>query len=187
MKDIPIENLRKRIIFVAFGIVASFFGIIPLGMVYHMFTSFSTADPVLPYFLFNSIRIAIMVLFLYIALVRVKPSLVPCNGKYRKLVMLGIFVIVILTVALPSGYVIPQLEQGACITKSGTYDKDGKFGGSSSQGINTESECIDSCIFSGKFNTREDKFCEFKGMFGKTHWVQTPDDFNVPIFGEMTK
>ncbi len=187
MKTRRLENLRKRIILVILGIVASYFGIIPLGMFYHMFTSFSTPDPVFSYFFFNGARIGIMVLFLYFALVRVKPSLVPQQEKYRKLVLLTIFVIVALAVCLPSGYVIPQLEQGGCITKSGNYNDDGNFGGSSSQGITTESECIDNCVFSGKFNTREEKFCEFKGVFGKTQWVQTPADFETPVFGEIVK
>ncbi|QLH06613.1 hypothetical protein C5F50_05660 [Nitrosopumilus ureiphilus] len=92
-----------------------------------------------------------------------------------------------LTVLLPSGYVVPQLEQGACITKSGSYNDEGNFRGSSSQEMSNELNCVESCIFSGKFNTREDKFCEFKGMFGKTYWLKTPDDFDTPVFGEIIK
>ena len=187
MKTRYLENLRKRTILVILGIVASYFGIIPLGILYRMLIPSSLPDPVSSYFFFNSIRIGIMVLFLYLALAHTKPSLVPKQEKYRKLVLLAIFVIITLTVALPSGYVIPQLEQGGCITKSGNYDENGNFGGSSSQGMTTEDECIDNCIFSGKFNTREEKLCEFKGIFGKTHWVRTPDDFDTPVFGEIIK
>ena len=181
MKSRYLENLPKRIIFVILGVVVSYFGIIPLGMAYHMFTSFSDTDPVMSYFFFNGVRIGIFVLFLYLALVRTKPSFIPQQEKYRKLALLGIFVIVVLFVAVPSGYVLPQLEQGACITKSGTFDDDGDFGGSSSQGIKTESECVDSCIFTGKFSPQEDKFCEFRGIFGKTQWMQTPDDFQYSL------
>ena len=187
MKSRYFENLRKRIVLVVLGIVASYFGIIPLGMAYHMFASFSETDPVFSYFFFNGVRIGIAVLFLYLALVSTKPSFVPQQEKYRKLVLVGIFVIALVFVAVPSGYVVPQLEQGACITKSGIYDEDGNFGGSSSQGITTESECVDSCVFSGKFNTREEKFCEFNGVFGKTSWEKTPSDFDGTVFGENVK
>ncbi|MCV0391982.1 MAG: hypothetical protein K5790_01670 [Nitrosopumilus sp.] len=182
-----LENLRKRIILVILGIITSYFGIIPLGIFYHMLVPSSLPDPLSSYFFFNSMRIGIMVLFLYFALVYVKPSLVPKQEKYKKLVLLVISVIVILVILLPSGYVIPQLEQGGCTTKSGNYNDDGDFRGSSSQGVTTESECIDNCIFSGKFNTREEKFCEFHGMFGKTHWMRTPGDFDTPVFGEIIK
>lgn len=185
MKTRYLENLRKRIILVILGIVASYFGIIPLGILYHMLVSSPLPDPVSSYFFFNGIRIGIMVLFLYLALVHTKTSLVPKQEKYKKLVLLAIFVIITFTVALPSGYVIPQLEQGGCITKSGNYDENGNFGGSSSQGVTTETECDDNCIFSGKFNTREEKFCEFKGIFGKTHWMRTPNDYDTPVFGDM--
>ena len=51
--------------------------------------------------------------------------------------------------------------------------------GTSSQSVTSESECIDNCIFSGKFNTREEKFCEFDGIFGKTHWEKTPDEITL--------
>ncbi|MCV0409644.1 hypothetical protein [Nitrosopumilus sp.] len=182
-----LENLRKRIIIVILGIIASYFGIIPLGLLYHKLSYAPLPDPVSSYFFFNSVRIGIMVLSLYLALVHVKPSLVPQQEKYRKFVLISILIIVTLTVSLPSGYVIPQLEQGGCITKSGSYNDGGNFSGSSSQGITTESECAYNCIFSGKFNTQEEKFCEFTGIFGKTHWMRSPDDFDTPVFGEIVK
>ena len=116
-----------------------------------------------------------------------KPSLVPKQEKHRKLVLLVILCIIALAASIPSGYVIPQLEQGACITKSGNYNDEGVFGGTVSQGITTESECAENCIFSGKFNTREEKFCEFKGILGKTHWTRTPGDFDTPVFGDIVK
>ena len=184
------KNLRKRIIYIIIGIAVSYFSIIPLGLLYHQFSYTSLPNPVSSYFFFNSMRIGIMMLFLYFALVRVKPSFVPQREKYRKLIILSILIIITLTIALPSGYVIPQLEQGGCITKSGSYDEEGRFSGSSSQGVTTESECIDNCIFSGKFNTREEKFCEFEGMFGKTHWEKTPDEIIMngkSIFKEIIK
>ena len=187
MKTRCLENLRKRIILVILGITASYFGIIPLGMLYHMFTSFPESDPVTSYFFFNGVRTVIMVVFLYLALVHVKPSLVPQQENYRKIILIIILIIATLTVALPSGYIIPHLEQGGCITKSGSYNDDGDFRGTSSQGITTESECEDNCILSGKFNTREEKFCEFKGIFGKTHWMRTPGDFDTPVFSEIIK
>lgn len=173
MKTRYLENLRKRIILVILGIIAFYFVIIPLGILYRMLVPFSLSDPVSSYFFFNSIRIGIMVLFLYLALSHTKPSLIPQQKKYRKLVIFLITMIITVSVALPSGYVIPQLEQGGCITKSGSYTDDGDFSGSSSQGITTESECVENCIFSGKFNTREEKFCEFEGIFGKTYWETT--------------
>lgn len=187
MKIRLLENLRKRIILAILGIIASYFVIIPLGLLYRMFTSFSESDPVISYFFFNSIRIGMMVLFLYLALVHIKPSLVPKQEKYRKLVLLSMFAIITLTVTIPSGYILPQLEQGACITKSGIYNNDSNFRGSTSQGITTESECADNCIFSGKFNTREEKICEFKGILGKTQWIRTPSDFDTPVFDEIIK
>ena len=190
MKSRYLENSRKRIVFVIVGIVVSYLGVVPLGILYHQFSSASLPDPISSYFFFNSVRIGIMVLFLYLALVYVKPSFVPQQRKYQKLVIFSILAIAIMFVAFPSGYVVPQLEQGACITKSGSYDEKGRFGGSSSQGITTESECIENCIFSGKFNTREEKFCEFEGIFGKTHWKTNPDEIATdykPVFKEMVK
>ncbi|MGH1522463.1 MAG: hypothetical protein ACRBB2_08985 [Nitrosopumilus sp.] len=187
MKTRYLENLRKRIILVIVGIIVSYFGIVPLGILYRMFASFSESEPVESYFFFNIIRIGIMVLFLYLALAYTKPSLIPKQEKYRKLVLLAIIGIITITISLPSGYVIPHLEQGGCITKSGSYTDDGIFRGVTSQGITTESECADNCIFSGKFNTREEKFCEFKGILGKTHWTRTPYDLDTPVFGEIVK
>lgn len=190
MKTGILENLHKRIIFVIMGIIVSYFGIIPLGLLYHQLSYTPLPNPVSSYFFFNGMRIGIMVLFLYFALVYIKPSLIPQQKKYRKLIILSIVIIATLTVALPSGYVIPQLEQGGCITKSGSYDETGRFSGSSSQGVTTESGCIDNCIFSDKFNTREEKFCEFNGVFGKTNWEKTPDEITMDskfIFKEMIK
>lgn len=177
MKSDLFENLRKRVILVIIGIITSYFAIIPLGLLYHQFSYAPLPDPISSYFFFNSVRIGIMVLFLYFALVHTKPSLIPQQKKYQKLIMLSIFVIITLTIAFPSGYLIPQLEQGGCVTKTGSYDEQRRFGGMSSQGVTTESECVDNCIFSGKFNTKEEKFCEFDGVFGKTHWEKTPKDF----------
>ena len=174
-----VENLRKRIIYIIIGIVVSYFSIIPLGLLHSQFSYTPLPDPVSSYFFFNSVRIGIMVFFLYFALVHIKPSFIPQQKKYRKLIILSILVIFTLSIALPSGYLIPQLEQGGCITKSGSYNEKGNFGGTSSQGVTTESECIDNCIFTGKFNTREEKFCEFKGIFGKTHWEKTPDEITM--------
>lgn len=183
-------NLRKRIIYIIVGVVVSYFNILPLGMLYLQLSHSPLPDPVFSYFFFNGIRIGIMILFLYLALVHTKPSLVPRQKKYQKLALVSIVVVVVVTVALPSGYGIPEWEQGGCITKSGSYDEDGRFSGSTSQGITTESECIENCIFSGKLNTREEKFCEFVGLFGKTHWETTPEKIAMgdkPIFGDMVR
>ena len=180
-------NLRKRIIYIITGIAVSYLGVIPLGLIFPQLRLGGLHDPITTYLFYESFRIGIMILFLYLAFVRVKPSFVPTQKRYRKLIVFVILLIATLTVLLPSGYVIPQLEYGACITKSGSYNEDGKFSGSSSQGMSNESDCVDSCIFSGKFNTREDKFCEFKGMYGKTNWMKNPDDFDTPVFGEIIK
>ena len=182
-----LENLRKRVILVVAGIIASYFGIIPLGILYRMFESFSESDPVESYFFFSSIRIGIMALFLYLALVHTKPSLVPKQKKYRGTVLFAILGTITIMILLPSGYVVPQIEQGGCITKSGSYNDDGVFRGMTSQGITTESECAENCILSGKFDTREEKICEFKGVLGKTYWTRTPSDFDTTAFDEIVK
>ncbi|MGY5148791.1 MAG: hypothetical protein ACW9W3_01875 [Candidatus Nitrosopumilus sp. bin_68KS] len=181
------KNIRKRIIYIIIGIAVSYVSIIPLTLIFSLLQFRELPDPITSYFFYNGIRIGIVILFFYFAFIVVKPSLVPQLGKYKRLIMFTILLIVTLTILFPSGYLIPQLEQGACITKSGSYNEEGHFSGSSSQGMSNESDCVESCIFSGKLNTRGEKLCEFKGMFGKTHWVKTPDEFDKSVLGEIIK
>lgn len=120
-----------------------------------------------------------MTAILYVALIVVKPSLFPKSKKYKRLVILMVILIPTTVIALQSGYMIPELEQGLCITRSGTANEEDNFIGSGSQGISTESQCNASCEFNSKTSMGDDKLCEFHGVYGKTDWTIDPNTENI--------
>ncbi|QMU55178.1 MAG: hypothetical protein GKS07_09975 [Nitrosopumilus sp.] len=130
------------------------------------------------YFIYNLIKFGTVSAILYVALIVVKPSLFPKSKKYKRLIILIVILIPTTVIALQSGYVIPELEQGLCITRSGTANEDGNVIGSGSQGISTESECNADCEFNSKTSMGDDKLCEFHGVYGKTDWIIDPNNEN---------
>ena len=125
------------------------------------------------------IKFGTVSVILYVALIVVKPSLFPKSKKYKQLAILIIVLIPTIVIVLQSGYVVPELEQGLCITHGGTANDDGNFIGSRSQGISTESECNASCEFNNKTSVKEDKLCEFHGVYGKSDWIVDPNNESI--------
>ena len=173
------HNLPKRTL-IAIGAVAAYYLInLPYLLINGFFNQPTLQHGLPDYFIYNVIKFGTVSAILYIAFIVVQPSLFPKSTKYKRLVILTVILIPISVIALQSGYVIPQLEQGLCITHSGTANEDGNFIGSRSQGISTESECNASCEFNSKTSTGEDKLCEFHGVYGKTDWVIDPNNENI--------
>lgn len=173
------HNLRKKIL-IAIGAIAAYYLINLPYLLINGFFNQSTLQQGLPdYFIYNAIKFGTISVILYVAFIVVKPSLFPKSKKYKLLVILTVILIPTSVIALQSGYVIPELEQGLCITHSGTANEDGNFIGSRSQGISTESECNASCEFNSKTSMGEDKLCEFHGVYGKTDWIIDPNNENI--------
>lgn len=173
------HNLHKRIL-IAIGAIAAYYLINLPYLLINGFFNQSTLQHGLPdYFIYNVIKFGTVSAILYVAFIVVKPSLFPKSTKYKQLVILTVILIPTSVIALQSGYVIPELEQGLCITHSGTANEDGNLIGSRSQGISTESQCNDSCEFNSKTSMKEDKLCEFHGVYGKTNWIIDPNNENI--------
>ena len=173
------QNLRKRILIV-FGAIAVYYLInFPYLLINGFFNQPTLQNGLPGYFIYNVIKFGTVSAILYVALVVVKPSLFPKSKKHKQLVILTVIMVPISVIAVQSGYVIPELEQGLCITHSGTANEDGNFIGSRSQGISTESECNASCEFNSKTSMGEDKLCEFHGVYGKTDWMIDPNNKNI--------
>jgi len=173
------RNLRKRIL-IAIGANAAYYLInLPYLLINGFFNQPTLQNDLPDYFIYNVIKFGTVTAILYVAFIMVKPSLFPKSKKYKRLVILIIILVPTSVIALQSGYVIPQLEQGLCITHSGTANEDGNFIGSRSQGISTESECNASCEFNSKTSMGEDKLCEFHGVYGKTDWIIDPNNENI--------
>ena len=173
------HNLRKRILIVIGAIAAYYLINLPYLLINGFFNQPTLQNDLPDYFIYNVIKFGTVTAILYVALIVVKPSLVPKSKKYKRLVILIVILTPTSVIALQSGYVIPQLEQGLCITHSGTANEDGNFIGSRSQGISTESECNASCEFNSKTSMGEDKLCEFHGVYGKTDWIIDPNNENI--------
>ena len=173
------HNLRKRIL-IAIGANAAYYLInLPYLLINGFFNQPTLQNDLPDYFIYNVIKFGTVSAILYVAFIVVKPSLFPKSTKYKRLVILTVILIPISVIAMQSGYVIPELEQGLCITHSGTANEDGNFIGSRSQGISTESECNASCEFNSKTSMKEDKLCEFHGVYGKTDWIIDPNNENI--------
>ena len=172
-------NLRKRILIVLGAIAAYYLINLPYLLINGFFNQPTLQNDLPDYFVYNVIKFGTVSAILYVALIVVKPSLFPKSKKYKRLVILTVILIPTSVIALQSGYVIPELEQGLCITHSGTANEDGNFIGSRSQGISTESECNASCEFNSKTSMGEDKLCEFHGVYGKTDWIIDPNNENI--------
>ena len=172
------ENLRKRIILVIIGIVGYYFVPALVGILFRLFTHGELLISLWMYYIYTGSAFAFLIGFLYLALVKVKPSLVPKERKFRIFIGLIITSMVLLSVLIPSGLIVDDWKQGQCITKSGNF-KDGKLSGTTSAGVGSELDCIQNCIVTGRVTMYEDKSCEFNGLFGFTHWEKTPKDFEI--------
>lgn len=165
------HNLRKRISIVIGAIAAYYLINLPYLLINGLINQPTLQNDIPDYFIYNGIKFGIVVAILYVAFIVVKPSLFPKSIRHKQLVILIVMLVPTSTIALQSGYIKPELEQGLCLTHSGTANEDGTFIGGRSQGISTESECNASCEFNNKTATREDKLCEFHGLYGKTDWI----------------
>ena len=177
MNVFPFENIKKRIILVMIGIVGYYTIPIPLGMLMHLVLRIELINDFGFYSIFQITTISFLIGFLYIAFVKVKPSLFPQQKKYRQMIVLSILTITILSIMIPGGLIVKDWKQGQCLIKSGTFNEDGMMSGTTSSGVGSELECILNCKFLGRVSMNEDKSCEFNGLFGSGHWVKTPQDF----------
>ena len=173
------HNLHKRILIAIGANVAYYLINLPYLLINGFFNQPTLQNDLPDYFIYNVIKFGTVSTILYVALIVVKPSLFPKSTKYKRLVILIVMLVPTSVIALQSGYIIPELEQGLCITHSGTANEDGNFIGSRSQGIFTESECNASCEFNSKTSMGEDKLCEFHGVYGKTDWIIDPNNENI--------
>jgi len=171
-------NWKKRLVYVLFGIIGFYFGFIPIHiMLQIIFPADLTA--MWATFGFSFLRFVILGVFLFMAFVYVKPSFIPKQKKYRRLIILTILLIPTLAIILPSGYIIPQWESGYCTISSGIMIKDGiaHKGSTTSYGASSESECIEICKNISNISSDRGNSCEFAGTYGKTHWQKTSMDF----------
>ena len=177
MKTRLLENLRKRIIFVIIGIAGYYLVPVPFGILINIFFHGELLTSLWTFYIFKGTAIFFLVGFLYIAFVKVKPSLMPQQKKYRQMIIVGISTITIISILIPSGLIIDDWKQGQCLIKSGSINEKERFSGTTSSGVGSELECKQNCKFSGRVSMDEDKSCEFNGLFGSGHWVKTPEDF----------
>ncbi|QLH05943.1 hypothetical protein [Nitrosopumilus ureiphilus] len=172
------ENWKKRLTYVLFGIISFYFGFIPIHIILQIIFPANSAVMWVT-FGFSFLRFAMLGIFLYMAFVHVKPSFIPKQKRYRRLIILILLLIPILTILLPSGYIVPQWESGFFIVSSGIMTKDGieHKGSTTSFGASSESDCIESCKNISNVSSDRGNSCEFTGMYGKTHWQKTSRDF----------
>lgn len=173
------HNLRKRILIVIGAIAAYYLIHLPYLLINGFFNQPTLQNDLPDYFIYNAIKFGTVSAILYVGLIVVKPSLFPKSTKYKRLVILIVILTPISVIVLQSRYIIPELEQGLCITRSGIANEDDNFIGSRSQGISTESECNASCEFNSKTSMDEDKLCEFHGVYGKTDWIVDPSNERI--------
>lgn len=177
MKSRLLENLRKRIIFVIVGIAGYYLVPVPIGILLNIFFHGEFLTSLWTFYIFKGTAISFLVGFLYVAFVRVKPSMIPHQKKYRQMIIVGILTITILSILIPTGLIVDDWKQGQCLIKSGSINEKENFAGTISSGIGSELECMQNCKFSGRVSMNEDKSCEFNGLFGNEHWIKTPEDF----------
>lgn len=172
------ENWKKRLTYVLFGIVCFYFGFIPIHI---MFQIIFPGDFTMMWatFGFSFLRFAMLGIFLYVAFVHVKPSFIPKQKRYQRIIVLVLLIIPTFAILLPSGYIIPQWESGYCTISSDIMTVDGveHKGSGTSFSASSESECIESCKAISNVSSDRGNSCEFTGTYGKTHWQKTSMDF----------
>ena len=171
------ENLRKRIILVIIGIAGYYTIPIPIGLFLHSVFRTEVITSFWFYYVFQAATISFLVGFLYLAFVKVQPSLVPQQKKFKHMIIVGILIITILSVMIPTGLIVEDWKQGQCLIKSGRMVDGEIVSGTTSSGVYSEMVCKQHCEFAGRLSPNEDKTCEFKGLFGAGSWQKTPEDF----------
>ena len=171
-------NLRKRIILVTVGILCYFFAVIPLSLMPHFLFLGNSMGPFADFSLYRFVSIGLLLYFVYRALFKVDPSLMPLFKKFKKILVPCIVVIPILTIILPSGLVIPEWEQGECLISSTAYSVNGQpMGSTTSQSITSVSECLTYCKTPDLYYPESELICQFRGLFGSDVVARTPEDF----------
>ncbi len=77
MKTRLLENIRNRIIFVIIGIAGYYLVPVPFGILFNIFYHVELVTSIWAFYIFKGTAISFLVGFLYIAFVKVKPSLIP--------------------------------------------------------------------------------------------------------------
>jgi len=137
-----LENLRKRIIFIIIGITGYYLSPVPMSILLNIFFHGKVLTSIWTFYVFKVIAISFLVGFLYIAFVKVKPSMVPHQKKYRQMIIVSIVIIASLSVLIPSGLIVNDWKQGQCLITSGPMNDKERFAGTVSSSINSESECV---------------------------------------------
>ncbi len=168
------ENLRKRVIWIAIGILCYFFAIIPMSLIPHILLPGTGMSYFSGFSLYSLVSTGLLLYFVYRALFKVNPSWLPLIKKYKKMMLIFVTIIPISIIVLPSGLIVPEWEQGQCSISSSMVMPDGTFQGSTtSQSITGVSECLDHCKYYDDFNPKLEKTCQFRGLFDSAPTVIT--------------
>jgi len=179
------ENLRKRIIWIAIGILCYYFAIIPLSLIPHFLLPGIGMSYFSGFSLYSFVSIGLLLYFIYRALFKVNPSLTPLVKKYKKILLITTITIFTLMISLHSGMIVPEWEQGECSISSSMIMQDGTFQGSTtSQTITGISKCLNHCKYYDNFNPELEKICQFRGLFGSAPIVITNE--SVEYNNEIT-
>ncbi len=169
------ENLRKRVIWIAVGILCYFFAIIPVSLIPHILLPVTDMSYFSGFSLYSLVSIGLLFYFVYRALFKVNPSWMPLVRKYKKTMLVFVTIIPTLFIVLPSGLIVPEWEQGQCSISSSMVMQDGTFQGSTtSQTMSDISECLDHCYYDD-FNPKLEKTCQFRGLFDSAPTVITSE------------
>lgn len=163
------ENLKKRIILVVIGILCYYFAAIPISLVPRLLLPGDTVSYLLGFSLYSLVSIGLLFYFVYRALFKVNPSLMPITKKHKKAILVATIMIPGLFIAFSSGLVVPEWEQGECTISSSMRMQDGTLQGSTtSQTVSGISECLNHCRYQDDFNPELEKTCQFRGLFDST-------------------
>lgn len=171
------ENLHKRIILIIIGILCYYFVFIPVSLLLHVVLPGIGINYFSGFSLFPFINIGLLLYFVYRALFKVNPSLMPLFKKlkiYKKIILSTIVIIPLVIIVISSGLIIPEWEQGECTIYSTNYSITGTPRGSSTeQTMSNISECLDNCKYYDEWNNKSEKTCQFRGLFGSDPIVIT--------------
>lgn len=172
------ENLRKRIIWIAVGVLCYYFAVIPLSLVPHFLLPGTAVSYFSGFSLYSLVSFGLLFYFVYRAVAKVDPPLTPLLRKYKKILLISTVILFTLLIALPSGMIVPDWEQGECIVSSTAYAPDGEpMGGTTSQSIGGKSDCLSHCKYDNSINHNDDSTCQFRGIFGSEIVFRTSEDF----------
>lgn len=172
------ENLRKRIIWIAIGILCYYFAAIPISLIPHFLLPGTGMSYFSGFSLYSLVSIGLLLYFVYRALFKVDPSLMPLFKKSKKIIVPCIVAIPILAIILPSGLIIPEWERGECSISSTSYSVNGQpMGSTTSQSITGISECLTHCKAPDLHRPESETTCQFRGLFDSDIVVRTPEDF----------